>query len=69
MLCSNSCTKVGDILLNLKFRLKLLYFNLVKKYDPLELQELYSKIDSMLDDSGYPKDFYYYQLNNRNDEK
>lgn len=69
MLCSNSCTKVGDILLNLKFRLKLLYFNLVKKYDPPELQELYSKIDSMLDDSGYPKDFYYYQLNHSDDKK
>ncbi|NSD47686.1 hypothetical protein [Blautia wexlerae] len=33
-----------------------------------ELQELYKIIDDMLDDLGYPKDFYYYQLNQHNDE-
>lgn len=36
-----------------------------------ELQELDKIIDDMLDDLGYPKDFYYYyyyQLNQHNDE-
>lgn len=33
-----------------------------------ELQELYKIIDDMLDDLSDPKDFYYYQLNQHNDE-
>lgn len=34
-----------------------------------ELQKLDKIIDDMLDDLGYPKDFYYYyQLNQHNDE-
>ena len=47
-----------------------LLLNLFKK-EPAstpELQELYKTIDDMLDDLGYPKDFYYYQMEHRNDE-
>ena len=33
-----------------------------------ELQELYKIIDDMLDDLGDPKDLYYYQLSQHNDE-
>lgn len=60
--------KVGDIMSKLNPIKRLL--NLFKK-EPTstpELQELYKIIDDMLDDLGYQKDFYYYQLNQHNDE-
>lgn len=56
-------------MLKLSYKLKQL-LNIHKKENNIssELQELYKIIDDMLDDLGYPKDFYYYQLNQHNDE-
>ena len=66
--CTNSFTKAGDIISKLNpIKQLLIFFKKEPAFTP-ELQELYKVIDDMLDDSGYPKDLYYYQLNQHNDE-